>query len=71
MADHKYPRRFYDNPGFHEFICAHCKHWYGKMKCKAFPDNVIWHGHYEHIEGDHGILYEEQRRTVDEVLDMA
>jgi hypothetical protein len=50
-------------------VCIKCKHFIGFNKngamCDAFPDDgipsEIWNAendHSEHVEGDHGILFE-------------
>ena len=46
--------------------CMDCKHFLGARKCDAYPakiPDVIWlegNPHTKHVDGDHGILFEER-----------
>lgn len=61
MSNHKYPTRFYDDPGAKDVMCNHCAHRTG-ITCKAFPDGIpreilVRGEHDTPFPGDHGYRF--------------
>ncbi len=45
MEAHKYPDRFYTDPGAIRCLCNDCKHFHGRRKCDWYneiPDDLLF-----------------------------
>lgn len=55
-----------------KWVCMGCKHYWHNNRCVAFPAGIpkaIYSGENDHskpVEGDNGIVFEEEERELDD-----